>query len=498
MLRYPIPPPDTARPHRFTAMQRVIGILLMLFSLTMVPPIFVDMLYENSVHHSFLVGLWITLATGALLWFPVRRSHAELKTHDGFLITVLFWAVLAVFGSIPLHVTDIGWHTWTDAVFESMSGLTTTGATVVPSGLDNLPHAINYYRAQLHFFGGMGIVVLAVAILPILGVGGMQLYKAETPGPMKDNKLTPRIASTARALWIVYVSLTAVCAVAFWLAGMPAFDAIVHAMSALGTGGFSSHDASIGYFNSPLIEWVVMLFMFIGALNFATHFAVWRSRNFAEYWRDVELRTCLAIIGIFTALTLLPLITHHYFGDWWTALRKALFHVISYGSTTGFATDDTTAWPGYVPMLLLLSMFMIGCAGSTAGGVKVVRLMLFVKQAQRELYRLVHPSAEAPIKLGGKVVPDPVVYAVGGFFSVYIGLTIFLSFLLMTTGLDALTAFSAVAACINNAGPGHGELSSSMATVSLFGKWVLIFAMLLGRLEIFSLLVLFTPAFWRR
>lgn len=487
-----------SRLHRFVAMQRVIGILLMLFSLTMVPPMIVDAMYENTVRTPFLTGLWITLSTGALIWFPVRHAHAELKTRDGFLITVLFWTVLAVFGAIPLHVTDTGWHSWTDAVFESMSGLTTTGATVVSSGLDQLPHAINYYRAQLHFFGGMGIVVLAVAILPILGVGGMQLYKAETPGPMKDNKLTPRIASTARTLWIVYVALTVICGISFWLAGMPPFDAMVHAMSALGTGGFSNHDASIGYFNSPLIEWVAMFFMFLGAVNFATHFAVWRSRNLAEYWRDVELRTCLAIIGGFTVLAMIPLLMEGRYPDFFTTLRKALFHVVSYGSTTGFATADTSEWPSYVPMLLLLTMFMIGCAGSTAGGVKVVRLMLFVKQALRELYHLTHPSAEAPIKLQGKVVPDPVVYAVGGFFSVYIGLTIALSFIMMATGLDPLSAFSAVAACINNSGPGYGDLTSSMASVSDTGKWVLIFAMLLGRLEVFSLLVIFTPWFWRR
>lgn len=486
------------RERRYAAMQKVSGILLMLFSLTNLPPLVVNAIYGEGVAHPFLVGLWVTLASGAALWWPARHSRAELKTRDGFLVTVLFWTVLSLFGSIPLHVTDTGWHSWTDAVFETVSGLTTTGATVVPSGLDQLPNAVNYYRAQLHFLGGMGIIVLAVAILPMLGIGGMQLYRAETPGPMKDAKLTPRIAGTARALWTVYGLLTLMCIGAYWLCGMSLFDAVIHAFSTMATGGFSSHDASIGYFNNPLLEWVVMLFMLLGTINFAVHFVAFRNRNPLVYLRDSEVLMCLSIIAGFTALIFVPLVLHQVFPDWLMALRKALFHVISYGTTTGFATTDPSNWPIYAPLMLILTGFMVGCAGSTSGGVKVVRLMLFVKQAMRELYHLIHPSAEAPIKLQGKVVPDPVVYAVGGFFSVYIGFTIILTFVMMTTGLDGITAFSAVAACINNMGPGLGALSASMASVSDFGKWVLIFAMLLGRLEVFTLLVIFTPTFWRR
>ena len=486
------------QPHRYIAVQRVTGILLMLFSLTNLPPIFVNWLYDEDVVAPFLMGLWITLASGALLWWPVQDTHSELKTRDGFLITVLFYLVLSAFGAIPLVFTDTGWHSYTEAMFETVSGITTTGATVVPAGLDQLPHAINYYRAQLQFLGGMGIIVLAVAILPLLGVGGMQLFKAETPGPMKDSKLTPRIAGTARALWIVYVTLTLACVMAYWLCGMDLFDAVIHAFTSVATGGFSSHDASIGYFNNPTLEWVVMLFMVLGSVNFAVHFTAFRARSPLAYLRDSELRMCLTIIAGFTALILVPLIAHQVFPDWATALRKTLFQVISYGTTTGYGTADPSAWPLYTPLMLMLTGFMVGCAGSTSGGVKVVRLMLFVKQAQRELYHLIHPSAEAPIKLQGKVVPDPVVYAVGGFFSVYIGFTILLTFLMMTTGLDVTTAFSAVSACINNMGPGLGPLNASMASVSDAGKWILIFAMLLGRLEVFTLLVIFTPAFWRR
>ncbi len=486
------------RSRRFAAVQRVTGVLLMLFSLSMLPPMAISLWYDEGVVYAFMEGLWMTLLTGAVILWPVRRSYAELKTRDGFLVVVAFWSVLSTFGAIPLYATDVGWPSFIDALFESVSGLTTTGATVIPSGLDELPHAINFYRAQLHWLGGMGIIVLAVAILPMLGVGGMQLYKAETPGPMKDSKLTPRIAETARALWIVYLALTLSCGVSFWLAGMTPFDAVVHAMSTMATGGFSNHDASMGYYNSPLLEYVVMVFMMLGTINFATHFMVWRERNPLVYWRDTEARTSVAIVGGFTLLILTPLLLAGTYPDLETSLRKALFHVISYGTTTGFSTADPSYWPSFAPVVLIMTGFMVGCAGSTSGGVKVVRLMLFVKQAAREMQRLIHPSAELPIKLQGKVVPDPIVYAIGGFFSVYIGATLVLITAMIATGLDPVAAFSAVSACINNMGPGLGELNATMASVTPAGKCILIFTMLLGRLEIFSLLIVFTPAFWRR
>ncbi|MGQ0503376.1 MAG: TrkH family potassium uptake protein [Panacagrimonas sp.] len=470
----------------------------MLFSFTMVPPIVVDQLFEAETTQPFLIGMWITFVTGTVVWWPARNERAELKTRDGFLITVLFWTVLGAFGAIPLYAADEAWHTYTDAMFEAVSGLTTTGATTVVSGLDDLPRALNYYRAQLHWLGGMGIIVLAVAVLPMLGIGGMQLYRAETPGPMKNAKLTPRITETARVLWLVYLALTVACGLAYWGVGMTPFDALIHAFSTLATGGFSSHDASLGYYNNPTLEWVAMLFMLLGTINFATHFAVWRSHSLRAYWSDSEFRTCLAIVLILSALVCIPLVLFQVFDSSYTSIRKGFFHVISYGTTTGFNTADPSLWPSYVPTMLMLTMFMVGCAGSTSGGVKVVRLMLFGKQAQREIQRLIHPTAELPLKLGGKVVDDAVVYAVGGFFSVYIGLTILLTFVMMATGLEPVIAFSAVAACINNAGPGLGPLNASMASVSDFGKWILTFTMLLGRLEIFTLLIVFTPSFWKR
>jgi trk system potassium uptake protein TrkH len=485
------------RPHRFAGVQRVCGILLMIFSATMLPPLAVNFIYGENVIWPFVAGATITFATGLVIWLPARRFRSELKTRDGFLITVLFWIILGLFGAIPLHYAEQAWHSYTEAIFESVSGLTTTGATTVASGLDQLPHALNYYRAQLHWLGGMGIIVLAVAVLPMLGVGGMGLYRAETPGPMKDAKLTPRITSTARALWAIYAFFTLVCAVAYWLSGMSAFDALCHAFSTVSTGGFSTHDASIGYFDSLAVEIICMVFMLLGASNFALHYLAWNGRTWRFYLQDTEFRIFLCLVVGMGLLVCAPLYFFGTYGDIGTVVRKGMFQLIAYGTSAGFATADPTSWPTFVPLTLIIAGFMMSSAGSTGGGVKVVRLVLFVKQALREMQRLVHPSAEVRIKLNGRVVPDDVVYAVGGFFSVYIGMTIVLTALMIATGLDPVTAFSAVAACLNNEGPGLGSVNANVAGVTVFGKWVLIFAMLLGRLEVFTLLVIFTPTFWR-
>ncbi len=486
------------RGHRYTAVQRVIGQLLMLFSLAMIPPIIVDQLYEDSVTRAFLEGLWMTLTAGTLLWWPTRHVQAELKNRDGFLIAVLTWFTMSVFGAIPLFLSDQAWNDPTDALFESISGLTTTGATTVAHGIDQLPHAINFYRAFLHWLGGMSIIVLAVAVLPVLGIGGMQLFRADTPGPMKDSRLTPRISSTARSLWTIYVLLTTACGLCYWMAGMPGFDAICHAMSTVATGGFSTHDSSLAYYNSFGIELVAMVFMLFGASNFALHYLAFRERSLSVYLRDAEFRTFMMIVACMAALVCIPLVLSGIYPDNSTAIRKGVFQLVSHGTSSGFTTDNPSYWPSYTPLLLVLASFMMSCSGSTGGGVKVVRLLLFVKQAAREMKRLVHPNAEVAIKLDGKVVSNDVVYAIGGFFSVYIGLTVALSFLMMTTGLDAVTAFSAVAASINNAGVGLYGLHANVADVTDVGKWILMFSMLLGRLEIFTLLIVFTPTFWRR
>lgn len=488
----------TERTHRFSVVQQVLGMLLMIFSLSLVPPLAVSWYYQDGVAQAFATSMWITLATGLFVWWPVRRDRADLSLRHGVLVVVLLYAVLSSFGAIPLWLSGIGWFTYVDALFETVSGLTTTGATVISAGLDSMPRSILYYRAQLQWLGGLGVIVLAVALLPMLGVGGMQLYRAETPGPMKDTKLTPRIAGTARALWIIYVSLTVACGLSYWALGMSGFDAICHAMTTIATGGFSTHDASIGYFRNPALEWAVMFFVLLATFNFAVHFTVWRERNPLIYLRDAEIQACLITMLGFIVLISLPLAVAGTFGSTPDMMRTVAFQVVSYGSTTGYGTADPSHWPMYAPLMLMVCSFMAGCAGSTASGVKVVRLLLFVKQALREMYHLLHPSAEAPIKLQGRVVPDHVVYAIGGFFSVYIGFTIALTFVMMTTGLNAVTAFAAVAACINNLGPGLNQLGGSMAAVSDFGKCVLMFTMLLGRLEIFTLLIIFTPGFWRR
>jgi trk system potassium uptake protein len=484
--------------YRFAQAQRITGLLLMMLSLSLLPPLAVSLVADDGAARAFLEGLWMTFTAGAAMWWPVRREVAELKIRDGYIIVVSFWTVLSVFGAIPLYVTDSAWFSYTDALFETMSGLTTTGATVVAAGLDRLPPSLNFYRCQLQWLGGGGFIVLAVALLPMFGIGGMQLLRAETPGPMKDNKLTPRITETARALWAIYVALTAACALVYWELGMSAFDAVCHAFTTIATGGFSTHDASFGHWNSPALEWAACVFMFLGAVNFSVHFLAWRERGPGPYLRDAEVRLYAGLVVLFTACVMAPLVLAHTLPDAAVALRKALFHVVSYGTTTGFVAGDPSGWPSYAPLLLIVTSFMMGCAGSTAGGVKVVRLLLFVKQAMRELQRLTHPSAALALKLGGRPIPDHIVYAVGGFFSVYIGATLVLTFVTMATGLDALTAFSAVAACINNLGPGLGPVAASMAGVSDAGKWVLIFAMLLGRLEIFTLLIVLTPGFWRR
>lgn len=473
--------------------QRILGLLLMLHSITMLPPFLMALFYGEPEWWDFLVTFSGLALLGAAIWLPVHNRRAELRTRDGFVVVVMFWSVLGVFGAIPFMFEHLS---FTDSVFESVSGFTTSGATVI-SGLDHLPKSILYYRQQLTFIGGIGVVVLAVAILPMLGVGGMSLYRAETPGPMKDSKLTPRIIETARAFSYTYVGLCAACALAFWVAGMTLFDAIGHSFAILATAGFSTHDANFAFFESPLIEGIACLFMLLGALNFSLHFIAWRSRSLRCYLEDRELRFFLLVIAGLIVLFTAVLTWTSTYSDTWQALRHASFNVISILTTTGFVSADISTWPLFLPLLLMLIAFMGGCAGSTAGGLKIMRVMLLYKQGMREIWRLAHSHGVFPIKVAGKVLPSHVVDAIWGFFSLYVISTVILMLLMMATGLDAVTALSAVSASLNNMGTGLNELGSTFASVTLFGKWVLIFAMLLGRLEIFALLVLLSPAFWR-
>ncbi|MEW6445094.1 MAG: TrkH family potassium uptake protein [Pseudomonadota bacterium] len=477
--------------------QRVLGILLMIFSLSMLPPALVGWSFGDGAVLPFLQGFAWLFVLGALVFWPVRRLRRELKLRDGFAVVVMFWTVLGLSGALPFYLAEQPDMSVTDAVFEAVSGLTTTGATVL-IGLDTLPHSILFYRQELQWLGGMGIVVLAVAILPLLGVGGMQLYKAEYPGPMKDAKLTARIADTAKTLWYIYVGLTIIAALGYHLGGMTWFDAIGHAFSSVAIGGFSTHDAGFGYYDSPWLDSMAIFVMFFSAVNFALHFVAWHRRSLRGYLYDSEFRFFVVVLSGMIALTTLYLWGTGTYEGFLSALRYAAFNVVSYATTTGFSTADITVWPTFLPVLIVLLAFMGGCTGSTGGGMKVMRVLLLIKQGLRELKQLVHPQAELPVKISDHPVPDRVVQAVWGFFSAYIGIVIVLTLLMLAFGLDEVTAFGAVAATLTNLGPGLGGVSANFATVPDAAKWVGCVAMILGRLEVFTLLVLFTPVFWRR
>ncbi|MGW8370433.1 MAG: TrkH family potassium uptake protein, partial [Gammaproteobacteria bacterium] len=442
---------------------------------------------------------FVIAIVGLALWYPARHNKRDLRLRDGFLIVASFWIVLGVFGAAPFYLAkdtlDVG---FTDAVFESISGLTTTGATVL-SGLDDLPKGILYYRQQLQWFGGLGIIVLAVAVLPMLGVGGMQLYRAESPGPVKDAKLTPKITKTAKALWYIYLGITVLCCLSYWAAGMEFFDALCHSFSTVAIGGFSTHDLSMAYFNDhPWVDVVAIFFMFIAGVNFALHFLAFRERSFRQYLADPEF---LAYVRMLIAVCVIISVYLYFWHDPYSTItqtvRASLFQTVSIATTTGFTTEAFATWPGALPTLLIFMSFIGGCAGSTAGGMKVIRWTLMYRQGMREFQRLVHPSAEIPVKLGPRAVHPRVVDSVWGFFAVYVVVFTVLLLIMMMTGMDQSTAFSAVAATLNNLGPGLGDVANGFGEVSAVAKWAAVCAMLLGRLEIFTLLVLVTPMFWR-
>ena len=467
-----------------------------MFSATMLLPIVVSVIFADGQWLVFAASFLIILGSGIVIWWPVREQTQELRLREGFLVVAAFWIVLGLFGSVPLLLTNHPQMSPTDAVFESMSGLTTTGATVL-TGLAELPESILFYRHQLQWFGGLGIIVLAVAVLPMLGVGGMQLYRAETPGPVKDTRLTPRITETAKALWYVYLGITVLCALAYLLAGMGPFDAICHAFSTVAIGGFSTYDESFGYFNSVAIELVAVVFMFVAGINFSLHFLAWRHRSVKHYIQDPEFRAYSKLLGGLIVVVVVYLQFRGYYPTITETLTHGLFQTVSIATTTGFTTADFAVWPGVLPVLLIFSSFVGGCAGSTAGGIKVIRWLLMYRQGLREVQRLVHPSAEVPVKLGSKAVSQRVVDAVWGFFAVYVVVFSVLLLIMVAAGLDQVSAFSAVAATLNNLGPGLGAVASGFGEVGVIEKWAAVCGMLLGRLEIFTLLVLITPTFWR-
>jgi trk system potassium uptake protein TrkH len=475
---------------------RVLGLLLSIFSATMLVPALVSLGYRDGSAQSFFSGFLLTLFIGLITYLPLRNHRAQIKLRDGFVIVVMFWTVLGLFGAIPLYLDETVNLTIAQSVFESMSGFTTTGATVIV-GLDSLPEGILMYRQLVQWLGGMGIIVLAVAILPLLGIGGgMQLFRAETPGPQKE-KITPRVADTAKILWYVYLFLTLICMVCYWVAGMPLFDAIGHSFSTVAIGGFSTHDASIGHYNSDAIEMIAVVFMLISGVNFALHYLTWRTWSLRVYLEDSEFKVYILLLVVLSAVT----ISYLYLTettDFRSSFFHGLFQVVSIATTTGFTTAEYFNWPGFLPVLLLFASFVGGCAGSTGGGMKVIRVLLLFKQGYRELTRMVHPAAVVPVKVGRKSMPPRVIDAVWGFFATYVVVFALLLLLLMATGLNQETAFSAVVACLNNLGPGLGDISLNYSSLDSIQLSLLCFAMLLGRLEIFTLLILLTPVFWRK
>ena len=481
----------------FSIVAKIVGVLLMLFSLLAnLPSILISVIYQEQEHGSFLAALLVTFFTGFILWGSTFRTKEALRTRDGFLIVTLFWTVLGTFGALPFFFSNALPLSVTDAVFESISGLTTTGSTVV-TGLETLPKSILFYRQQLQWLGGMGIVALAVAVLPMLGIGGMQLYRAESPGPVKNDNLVPRLAETAKALWYIYLGLTVACAMAYWAAGMSLFDAICHSFSTVAIGGFSTYDASMGHFDSHLINLIAVFFMVLAGINFALHFTAWRSRGVGQYIRDPETMFYAGILVFVSSVSIVVLYSTGTYGAT-DAFVNGLFQSVSIATTTGFAVTDYNAWPFALPYLLFYAAIIGACAGSTGGGMKVIRILLIFKQGIREVRRLIHPNSVISIKVGKKLVPDRVIESVWGFFSVYVLVYLLLLLALLASGMDVLTAFSAVGATLNNLGPGLEGVAANFAELSNYAKWVLCLAMLLGRLEIFTLLVLFMPMFWRR
>jgi trk system potassium uptake protein TrkH len=484
--------------HSLFPILNVLGVVIAIFAATLLVPLLVALVGHDAALRSYDTAFLVTLFAGALLWLATRRFKRELQPRDGFLLVTLVWTVIPGFATLPLL-----WHlpglSVTDAYFETMAALTTTGSTVL-SGLDDLPLSINIWRHLLQWIGGMGVIVLAVAILPLLGVGGSQIYKAETAGPLKETKLTPRIAETAKGLYAIYVAISLACMFAYAWAGMSWPDAYMHMCSTMSLGGFSSHDASFAYFHSPRLEMIAVAFMLIAGINFSMHFLAWRQRSLRAYWRDPEGQ---AFVGVTVGASLLIagfLLWRGQYADFLTAWRYALFNTVSIATTTGYATADFNQWPVFAPALMLFLCCFATCAGSTGGGIKMVRALILVKQAKREFARILHPRIVNPVRIGGRAIENNVIYAVLAFMLIYGGALICCTLLLMASGLDPISSFTAVVACLNNTGPGLNQVgpATNYAVLTDLQTWVCTFAMLVGRLELMSVLVLFTPAFWRK
>jgi len=480
---------------KFPYTTRILGTLLMLFSFAQLFPGFLAYFFEERQFvYNFIVTGFVTFLIGCFLFFLASEKNGDLRTKDGFIITIFFWTVLGFFGSIPFYLAELEGVSYIDSLFESISGLTTTGATVLV-GLDDMPRSLLFYRQLLQWLGGMGIIVLAVAVLPLLGVGGMQLYKAETPGPLKDSKLTPRITETAKALWFVYLSMTISCSILYKYFGMSWFDAVCHAFSTISIGGFSTHDDSFAFFNNSGLRWTAIIFMVISGINFALHYLAWTKKRLFHYFYDSEVKLYLSLLISTALITYLTLYFSENIYD--EMIVDSVFQAVSIGTTTGFLTSNYSNWPLFVPIMLLIAAFIGACAGSTGGGIKVIRALILIRQGSSEITKLIHPNAVVTIKFGKKSLDPRVSESVWGFFAVYVATFLMILMFLLSQSNDFLTAFSAVGATLNNLGPGLGAVSENYKDLTDLSKLSLCIAMLLGRLEIFTLLLLFTPAFWR-
>ena len=475
----------------FKALLKLFSILVMFFSISFIVPIITSFIYKDGALSIFVITFSVVFMVGFLGWLISKNNTEEMTHKDSFLVITLFWIVLSSAGSIPFILSGM---TFIDSFFESMSGITTTGATVIPN-LSVLPESLLLYRQLLQWMGGMGLIVLAIAVMPLLGIGGGQLYKTEIPGAMNDQKLTPRIKETAQALWLIYLLLTIFCSVFYFFAGMNAFDAISHSLSTVSIGGFSTYNNSIGHFDNGLIETVCIIFMFLSALSFTLHYFAFYMKKPLKYLHDPELRFFISIMAcIFLLSTLI-----NYFSNFEQAsIRELLFHSVSIVTTTGFSIGDTNQWNPSIGFLFLIGAFIGACSGSVGGGIKSWRVLIMINYAYINLKKMIHPNAVISLKIGTKNVENDVAASVWGFFSIYVLSFIILLLGLVVTGLDFQSAFSAIGACLNNLGPGLGEVAQTYASVTATGKAILSFAMILGRLEIFTLLVLFMPIFWQK
>ncbi|MEF3073990.1 potassium transporter TrkG [Methylobacter sp. Wu1] len=476
----------------------IFGLVTIGFSALMATCLMTSLISHDGATISFFESTAVTLVLGALMFFPTLRTTKKVSRQTSFLLVSMTWSLIPAFCTLPfmIHMPEIS---FIDAYFETVSGLTTTGSTVL-SGLDHLPMSINLWRHELNWIGGMGIIILAVAILPILGIGGMQLYKAEAPGAVKESELPPRIAQTAKALWMVYAGYTLACIIALKLAGMDWFDSICHAFAAMSLGGFSTHDSNVGFFNSLSIEMVLSAFQLLAAINFATHFIALRKRTLKPYARDMEARSFLMLILLSCIATAAVLWHAGTYPDYFTALRHASFNLITIATSSGFSTQDFNQWPIFVPMWMLFLSCISASSGSTGGGIRMIRTIILVKQSRLELYKFIHPFSVKPLKIGDNIISHNIVASVTGFIFLYFISIVILVFLLLLSGLDFLSAFTAIIASFNNAGPGLNEVGpmANYASLTDFQTSVCIIAMLLGRVQIFSMIILFVPEFWRK